>query len=109
MSVNNHIRRHHHLTLSVGNAQEDYDFHTKVLGMKSVKKTALYDVEEPILHLYYGNDTGDVSGLITCCPMKHSGRKPRKGTGQICTVALSIPEGWAKCWHGHLQSRGFAV
>ena len=31
MSVNNYIQRHHHLTLSVGNAQEDYDFHTQVL------------------------------------------------------------------------------
>src|SRR3984957_7407093 len=109
MSLNHYIKRHHHLTLSVGNAQEDYDFHTKVLGLKSVKKTALYDGEEPILHLYYGNDTGDVSRLITCFPMKHSGRKARKGTGQICTVALSIPEGSAKFWHGHLQSRGFVA
>ena len=109
MSVNNYIQRHHHLTLSVGNAQEDYDFHTQVLGLKSVKKTALYDGEEPILHLYYGNDTGDVSRLITCFPMKHSGRKARKGTGQVCTVALSIPEGSAAFWERHLQSRGFAV
>jgi catechol 2,3-dioxygenase-like lactoylglutathione lyase family enzyme len=37
------IRRHHHITLCVGTAQEDYDFHAKVLGLKSVKKTALYD------------------------------------------------------------------
>ncbi len=36
MSVHRYIRRHHHLTLSVGGAQEDYDFHTKVLGLKSV-------------------------------------------------------------------------
>jgi glyoxalase family protein len=109
MSVNNHIRRHHHLTLSVGNAQEDYDFHTKVLGLKSVKKTALYDGEEPILHLYYGNDTGDVSRLITCFPMKHSGRKARKGTGQICTVAQSIPVGSADFWQRHLEGHGFEV
>ena len=40
MSVNKYIKRHHHLTLSVGNGQEDYDFHTKILGLKSVKKTA---------------------------------------------------------------------
>ena len=109
MSVNNHIRRHHHLTLSVGNAQEDYDFHTKVLGLKSVKKTALYDGEEPILHLYYGNDTGDVSRLITCFPMKHSGRKARKGTGQVCTVALSIPVGSAAFWDTLSAGPGFQV
>ena len=43
------IRRHqHHITLCVGTAQDDYDFHTKVLGLKSVKKTALYDGDVPI-------------------------------------------------------------
>ena len=52
------IQRHHHITLCVGGAQEDYDFHTKILGLKSVKKTALYDGDVPIYHLYYGNDTG---------------------------------------------------
>jgi catechol 2,3-dioxygenase-like lactoylglutathione lyase family enzyme len=47
MEPNPHILRHHHITLSVGTAQEDYDFHTQVLGLKSVKKTALYDGDEP--------------------------------------------------------------
>ena len=36
------LRRHHHITLCTGDAQEDYDFHTKVLGLKSVKKTLLW-------------------------------------------------------------------
>jgi glyoxalase family protein len=109
MSANRHIKRHHHLTLSVGGAQEDYDFHTKVLGLKSVKKTALYDGDEPILHLYYGNDTGDVGTLITCFPMRHSGRKARKGTGQICTVELSVPPGSLEFWRRHLREHGFEV
>jgi glyoxalase family protein len=52
------IQRHHHITLCVGSAQEDYDFYTQVLGLKSVKKTALYDGDVPIYHLYYGNDVG---------------------------------------------------
>ena len=83
MEPNPHILKHHHITLSVGTAQEDYDFHTKVLGLKSVKKTALYDGNEPIYHLYYGNDLGEESTLITCFPMRQSGRKARPGTGQI--------------------------
>jgi glyoxalase family protein len=107
MSLNQYIMRHHHVTLSVGNGQEDYDFHTQVLGLKSVKKTALYDGEEPILHLYYGNDTGDVSRLITCFPMRHSGRKARKGSGQICTLSLSVPPDSLGFWERHLQGRGF--
>ena len=77
------IQRHHHVTLCTGGAQEDYDFHTKVLSLKSVKKTALYDGVAPIYHLYYGNDLGQESTLVTCFPMRQSGRKGRKGSGQV--------------------------
>ncbi len=80
------IQRHHHITLCVGDAQEDYDFHTKPLSLKSVKKTALYDGTVPIYHLYYGHDHGDESTLTTSFPMRQSGRKGRPGSGQIGTA-----------------------
>ena len=109
MQSNPYIKRHHHITLNVGGAQEDYDFHTKVLGLKSVKKTALYDGDEPIHHLYYGNDIGDVGTLVTCFPMRQSGRKARKGTGQISTLALSVPKSSLDFWQKHLAGSGFEV
>ncbi len=37
------VNGYHHVTLSVDGAQEDYDFYTRTLGMKSVKKTVLFD------------------------------------------------------------------
>ena len=86
------IRRHHHITLCVGTAQGDYDFHTKVLGLKSVRKTALYDGEVPIYHLYYGNGEGAESTLVTSFPMRQSGRVGRRGTNQTRVLMLSIPE-----------------
>jgi glyoxalase family protein len=103
------IQRHHHLTLCVGDAQEDYDFHTKVLGMKSVKKTALYDGTVPIYHLYYGNDMGDESTLITSVPMRQSGRMGRKGSGQIKTISLSVPGEALSYWKSRLADLGFEV
>jgi len=103
------IRRHHHITLCSGGAQEDYDFHTKVLSLKSVKKTALYDGDVPIYHLYYGNDLGEESTLVTTFPMRQSGRKGRKGTGQIRTLSLSIPVSGLAFWHKRLTDHGFAV
>lgn len=106
MKTNRDILRHHHLTLNVGVAQEDYDFHTKLLGLKSVKKTALYDGDEPILHLYYGNNNGDPSTLITCFPMRQSGRKARRGTGQIGAVMLSVRPQSLGFWAGRLKERG---
>lgn len=109
MKINPHIQKHHHITLNVGGAQDDYDFHTKVLGLKSVKKTGLYDGVEPIYHLYYGNDLGDESTLITCFPMRQSGRKSTRGSGQIKTLALSVPVSSLDFWAKHLNDQGFKV
>jgi len=100
------VRRHHHITLCVGDAQEDYDFHTKVLDMKSVKKTALYDGTVPIYHLYYGNDMGDESTLITCFPMRQSGRMGRRGSGQVGKLSLSVPTESLSFWDSRLHENG---
>lgn len=105
----NFITRHHHITIATGGAQECYDFHTKVLGLKSVKKTAFYDGVAPIYHLYYGNDDGDESSLVTTFPVAHTGVKGRKGSGQIGYVSLSIPPQALDFWRARLQGMGFAV
>jgi glyoxalase family protein len=102
-----HIRRHHHITLCTGGAQEDYDFHTKVLGLKSVKKTLLYDGQIPIYHLYYGNDMGEESTLVTSFPMRHTGRKSHKGSGQVSELVLSVPTSALDYWKRRLGDLGF--
>jgi glyoxalase family protein len=106
MSASTAVRRHHHLTLCTGTVQEDYDFHTKVLGLKSVKKTALYDGTVPIYHLYYANDLGDASTIITCFPMRQSGRLGRKGSGQISAISLSVPESSLGYWNARMREQG---
>ena len=63
----------HHLTFCVGGAQEDYDFHVRLLGLKSVKKTVLFDGVIPIYHLYYGNGRGDASTILTSFPYRQAG------------------------------------
>jgi len=103
------IRRHHHITLCSGGAQEDYDFHTKVLSLKSVKKTALYDGDVPIYHFYYGNDLGEESTLVTTFPMRQSGRRARRGTGQIRVLSLSVPVSALGFWHKRLTAHGLEV
>lgn len=103
------ILRHHHITLCVGTAQQDYDFHTKVLSLKSVKKTLIYDGVAPFYHLYYGNDLGEESTLITCFPVAHFGRKGQRGAGQIGSLALSVPVSAIPFWEKRLASVGFEV
>lgn len=102
-----YITRHHHITLATGDAQEDYDFHTKVLGLKSVKKTAFYDGPKPIYHLYYGNDTGEESSLVTTFPVAHTGVKGRQGSGQVRYFALSVPTAALDFWRERLNEHGF--
>ena len=103
------IFRHHHITLCTGDAQEDYAFHTRVLGLKSVKKTLLYDGNVPIYHLYYGNDAGEESSLVTSFPVRHTGAKARRGSGQITYFSLSVPDAALDYWAERLRGHGFAV
>ena len=85
------IRGTHHLTFCVGGAQEDYDFHVRTLGLKSVKKTVLFDGEIPIYHLYYANGAGDASTILTAFPYRQAGWMGRRGTNQCKALLLSVP------------------
>lgn len=97
---------YHHLTLSVDGAQEDNDFYTKTLGMKSVKKTVLFDGTLPVYHLYYGNETGDPSTIITTFPYRKLGIYGKRGTNQSKVIQLSVPKGSADFWVNRLNGAG---
>ena len=100
------IRGTHHLTFCVGGAQEDYDFHVRVLGLRSVKKTVLFDGELPIYHLYYGNRDGDASTLLTAFPYRQAGWMGRRGTNQAKVLSLSIPPDSVGYWSDRLSGHG---
>lgn len=99
----------HHITLCTGDAQEDYDFHTQVLGLRSVKKTLLYDGKIPIYHFYYASASGAASTIVTTFPMRHTGLRGTPGGNQIKTLMLAIPAGAASWWLTRLQAHGIAA
>jgi glyoxalase family protein len=103
------VRGTHHLTMSVGPAQEDYDFHTQVLGLYSVKKTVLFDGDLAINHLYYGNRAGDASTLLTSFPFRQAGVKGRRGSNQIKLLNLAVPADALGFWSDRLKTNGFDV
>ena len=88
-----YIEGSHHITLSVGRAQEDVDFHVKVLGMRFIKRTVLFDGSVPIYHLYYANANGDPSSVVTTFPWAQAGLHGKRGTNQSREVLLSVPAG----------------
>lgn len=100
---------HHHVTIGVGNPQEDFDFHTKVLGLKCVKRTLFYDGATPVYHFYYGNDIGEESTLLTTFPLDHVGVNAVEGVGQCSNVSLSIPKSAMGYWKDRLETHGFDV
>lgn len=96
----------HHVTLSVGHAQEDVDFHTKVLGLRFIKKTVLYDGSTPIYHLYYSNANGDPSSVVTTFPWAQAGIYGTRGTNQAREVLLAVPSGSIEYWAKRLNEHG---
>lgn len=100
------VSGYHHLTLSTDGAQEDYDFHTKTLGLHSVKRTLLFDGTIPDYHLYYGSRHGDASTIITTFPFKKPGVYGRRGPKQSRTIMQSIPVGASDYWVDRLNGKG---
>ncbi len=103
------IQGSHHVTLSVGHAQEDVDFHTKVLGMRFIKKTVLYDGSTPVYHLYYSNAGGDPSSVVTTFPWAQHNVYGKRGTNQAREVLLSVPEESLDYWYRRLTEHGVAA
>ena len=96
----------HHLTFCVGGAQEDYDFHVRTLGLKSVKKTVLFDGEIPIYHLYYANRVGDASTILTSFPYRQAGWMGKRGTNQAKSINVAVPAASIGYWADRLKGAG---
>lgn len=103
------IKGLHHVTATVNDAQEDYDFYTKTLGMRLVKETVNFD-NEKVYHFYYANKKGSPSTVFTTFPYK--GQEVRVGTigtGQVTHTAFSVPAASIDFWRNRLTAHGVEV
>jgi glyoxalase family protein len=75
----------------------------RTLGLKSVKKTVLFDGEIPIYHLYYGNRMGDASTLLTSFPYRQAGWMGKRGSNQIKSLNLAVPGESIGYWADRLK------
>jgi glyoxalase family protein len=107
--MSSRIVGNHHITLSTGGAQEDWDFHTQALGLRPVKKTMLYDGAEPVYHLYYANADIDAGSILTSFPRRQQGKMGRRGSNQVKEIGLSIDDGSIDYWANRLDELGFAT
>jgi glyoxalase family protein len=94
--MENSINGIHHITAIASHAASNYDFYTKVLGLRLVKKTVNFD-DPKTYHLYYGDKSGTPGTVLTFFPWENIA-PGRSGSRQVSTIAYSVPEKSLKFW-----------
>jgi len=94
--MNNNILGLHHITAIAGNAQQNFDFYTKILGLRLVKKTVNFD-DPGTYHLYYGDETGSAGTILTFFPWDGIG-PGTEGVGMATEIGYSVPDGSHQFW-----------
>jgi glyoxalase family protein len=94
----------HHVTAIAGNAQRNYDFYTRVLGLRLVKKTVNFD-DPGTYHFYFGDEHGSAGTILTFFPWEHI-TAGRRGTGQATEIGYSVPAGSFDFWIQRFDANG---
>src|SRR5437763_725527 len=105
--MNNTIPGIHHVTAICDDPQQNIDFYAGLLGLRMVKQTVNFDMPETY-HLYYGDEQGHPGTIMTFFSWPDA-PKGRRGTGQIGTVAFSIPEHSLDYWTERLSQHNVLV
>jgi glyoxalase family protein len=96
----------HHVTAIAGNARQNLDFYTRILGLRLIKKTVNFD-DPGTYHLYYGDDYGRPGTVLTFFPWANA-VSSRKGTGEAVETAFCVPQVSLDFWQRHLSEQGIA-
>lgn len=97
----------HHITAIAGNAQENLDFYTGVLGMRLVKKSVNQDVVNTY-HLFYADGEAHPGTDLTFFPWPDAPPAVR-GIGLGAEISLAIPAGSLGYWEGRLARSGVTM
>lgn len=99
--MENKILGLHHITAIAGNAQRNYDFYTKTLGLRMVKKTVNFD-DPQTYHFYFGDEVGSPGTILTFFPWTNV-RQGKNGAGMATEIGYSIPKGSLEFWKAHFE------
>ncbi|MDN5287142.1 MAG: ring-cleaving dioxygenase [Mucilaginibacter sp.] len=94
--MENTINGLHHITAIAGGAKKNYDFYTRVLGLRMVKKTVNFD-DPQTYHLYYGDEVGTPGTILTFFPWEGI-TAGRRGARQVTEIGYSVPKGSLDFW-----------
>jgi len=96
----------HHVTAIAGDAQENLNFYTGVMGMRLVKKSVNQDAPDTY-HLFYADAAGTPGTDLTFFPWPQMGLG-RLGTGLTVEVPLAVPSGSLPFWKERFDRHGVA-
>ncbi|SDM47529.1 glyoxalase family protein [Fictibacillus solisalsi] len=78
----------HHVSAITAKAGKNYDFYTKVLGMRLIKKTVNQD-DTSVYHLFYGDEKGNAGTELTFFEIPMAGRN-HDGANSISEISLRV-------------------
>ncbi|MFD1737580.1 ring-cleaving dioxygenase [Bacillus salitolerans] len=84
------LKGQHHVSAITGNAKKNYDFYTKILGLRLVKKTVNQD-DTSVYHLFYADERGNPGTDLTFFEFPNAGQT-RLGTNSISATSLRVPK-----------------
>lgn len=96
-----HNKGLHHITVLAGDPQVNFDFYTKGLGMRMVKKSVNQD-DPSTYHLFYGNEAASPGSSLTFFPWPRA-HKGTTGVGESVNVAFRVPKDSIDFWIEHLN------
>lgn len=91
----------HHITAIASNAQRNYDFYTKTLGFRLVKKTVNFD-DPTTYHFYFGYKVGTPGTILTFFPWTNMSQG-RDGTGMATEIGYSVNKEGLVFWKNRLE------
>src|SRR5437763_3500163 len=95
----------HHITAITGDAPQNVDFYTRVLGLRLVKKTVNQD-DPTVYHLFYGDEHGSPGADLTFFEYPGAPRG-RAGAGMVHRIVWRVAiEAALDFWASRLQAGG---
>src|SRR5690606_37276757 len=100
--MDNNILGIHHITAIASDAKRNYDFYTRVLGLRMVKKTVNFD-DPQTYHLYFGDEVGTPGTILTFFPWGNRVSTGRRGPRQVTEIGYAVPAGSLDFWKDRLE------
>ncbi|WP_300491502.1 ring-cleaving dioxygenase [Flavobacterium sp.] len=100
--MENNILGLHHITAIAGDAKRNFDFYSKIMGLRFIKKTVNFD-DPGTYHFYFGDEIGSAGTILTFFPWGEGIQQGRKGSGMATEIGYSVPKDSLDFWQKRFE------